>query len=221
MINFADLDDSDSDEDLELSNHIINYFSTGSPGECIVYRKSIKNFIIIRHDQPIYDNDIIIGVILDQLKNNELVVLLKNFITNDTVNIPIDMLINKKYLPFYTKTIIERYIKTYKKRMPPIKKLQRINLNIIPLEYIDIVLQPHIKEGFIKLIGNEKTKEFYQKILTTSIYTIYNRKIKQWEYSQKKYDPEQMDSCLHDVSICGAEILPIAIIKIFKKQGNN
>ena len=102
--------------------------------------------------------------------------------------------------------MFDRYTRGFIKKCPNYKKLKKMKLRILSLDnLLDFLCYNQMFEQLKKLIGEEKTKEFYNKIDNYPIYINDRGKLRIWQKPKNEKD----DDNVYDVTTISAHFLTV------------
>ena len=178
-------------------------------GDLVYFSKEQNKFVFYKPTWNIPENDpayISIGVVLAQTSTFKTTVLIKSFLMEDALRIPFSYMSKPQYIPVYIKQMFDRYTRGFIKKCPNYKKLKKMKLRILSLDnLLDFLCYNQMFEQLKKLIGEEKTKEFYNKIDNYPIYINDRGKLRIWQKPKNEKD----DDNVYDVTTISAHFLTV------------
>lgn len=200
-------------------NCTINY----PVGSMVLISKSSNTFHLFKPDtemdtvNPDYSS---IGIVLNQIDNNTYAVMYKGFLNQEKLplmsNMNIRSLASKDNRHNYIASIILNDFNRYKNIYYNTCKyavLKNTELQLPTNVHMDIIVHNTalIIENLSKLIGDDKTESFYNKLISERIYCNIGGRVAEW-----KIPTEKKPVFYSEPSIIGGYFLPIMIIKLFK-----
>ena len=197
------------DKQKQSVRNMIREIKRADLGDIVLFSKEENTFVVYKPDWnlPLDDpNFIVIGIVLAQTETFKTTVLIKGFLMDLPLRIPSSYYGKEQYIPVYVKQMFERYARGFIKKCPAYKKLKRMKLRILSLtNLLDFLSYSIMYEQLKKIIGDEKTKEFYKKIENYHIYVNDRGKLRTWQKPKNEKDDDNVE----DVSTVGGHFLTV------------
>ena len=191
------------------AHQLIEQIRKAKVGDKVVYNKVINNFEVYKDSMTVQENDpelIPIGIVVAQNKDFKTTVLIKSFLIENPIRIPFSYAAKEQFIPVYIKQMFDRYKRGFIKRCPNYRKIKRMQLRILQLNELQAFVDyPGMYEIMMNFIGEEKTKEFYNKLNNFKIYVYNQKKLMTWERPKNDQDNDY----IKEVNIVGAQILTV------------
>lgn len=187
-------------------------------GDVLIYNNEYNSFYVKHvNSSGLDDRANAIGIVIKEFTDeNYYDVILRNYLTANSVIVPWSYNDKQKYIPTYLMDLFKRYSSKFiRESKLDISNIKFMVPEIAMLDYIDQNIKD-FHESFTNIWGKERSEQFFERFYNNGIFSIHKNKYYQWkpEHGKKRV----INNLIHGHAYEFLPVFRVSIEDAYKKQ---